>query len=260
MDTAPFFDHYYKNAQVNSIMIMSSEGIMLEVNKSFSKNFDYENAEIRGKHFSILFNEQDKRADKPGIELKEVLSTGQANDENYVVDKNGKEVWCVGESLLVLSTQGEKYIVKDIVNLQAKKQIQLFLTETEDLLQRIFESSSDLPMMILDGTMKIEKVNKAFLNLFEISKLPHPGSRLSDLDHPFWNSVDIKKEIAKILVTNEPIKKKEFMFYSEDGHMKLIVMDSKIIEKHSTIGRIVFFIIEDITPKSTSDSLNYKGS
>jgi PAS domain S-box-containing protein len=251
MNTANFFEHYYNNAQVNSILIMGPDGTVLDVNNSFTKNFGYRNEDIKGKNFSLLFNEADKQQNKPQLELNTVTSTGQSNDENYVVDRHGNQVWCTGESILVVGKDGEKYIVKDIVNLQAKKQLQLFLTETEELLQRIFESSTDIPMMILDGTMKIQKVNAAFRDLFEIQNEPKPGCRISDLDHPFWNNPDVKKELSRIIVTNEPLRHKEFSFQTKSGEQKTVRLDSKVIERHSSIGRIIFIIMEEVADHSS---------
>lgn len=254
MNTSRFFDYYYNNAEVNSIMVLNPDGVVLDVNQSFTNNFGYGNDDIKGQNFSILFNEPDKQKNKPAIELETVMITGQAHDENYVVDKKGHEIWCTGEALLVHGEEGEQYIIKDIVNLQAKKQLQLFLTATEELLERIFESSSDIPMMILDGTMKVQKVNSAFINLFEITRNPETGSRLADLDHPFWHSADIKKELSNIIVTNEPLKRREFLFYTKSGEMKIISVDSKVIDKQSPAGRIIFIIMEDITPKNSNNN------
>jgi PAS domain S-box-containing protein len=227
---------------------MDCHGIVLDVNRAFTNNFGYNNEEIKGKNFSILYTQDDNNKNTPGLELETVLSKGQANDENYIINRDGHAVWCTGESMLVAPEEEEKYIVKDIVNLQARKQLQLFLRGTEDMLQRIFESSKDIPMMILDGGMKVIKANAAFLKLFEIEQSPESGSRLSDLHHPFWDSEEIKNEVRKMLVTNEPIKQKEFLLTTKSNDRKVIVIDSKIIDKHSNKGREIFIILEDVTP------------
>src|SRR5215207_3237205 len=141
MDMAPFFEFYYNNAEVNSILIMDSKGIILDVNQAFSKNFEYEKKDIVGNHLASLFTTEDKETNKPQHEIETVLSKGQAHDENYIVDKSGHAIWCTGESMLAIGKDGKKYIIKDIINLQAKKQLQLFLKGTDELLERIFESS-----------------------------------------------------------------------------------------------------------------------
>jgi len=66
--------------------------------------------------------------------------------------KDEMPLWSTGESLLVMGLNDDKYIVKDIVNLQSKKQFELFLRETAELLERVFESSKEISIMILDGS------------------------------------------------------------------------------------------------------------
>lgn len=249
MNTAPFFEHYYNNAEVNCIMIMDCDGQVLDVNKAFTNNFGYTNEDITGQNFNILFNELDKQNNKPQLELKSVLTKGQGHDDNYVINKAGLPVWCTGESLLVKSKEGEKYIVKHIVNLQAKKHVQLFLTDTEELLEKIFDSSTDIAMIILDGGMKIIKANESFLQLFDIEEAPLPGSRLSDLDHTFWNSAQMRQEMSAVIVNHRPLKGKDFLLQNQNGEQKTVRLDSKIIDRQNDTGRKIFIIIEEITPQ-----------
>jgi PAS domain-containing protein len=122
---------------------------------------------------------------KPELELETVIATGQSHDENYVINDKNLAIWALGESLLVADVEEQQYIVKDIINLQAKKQLQLFHIETEELLEHIFESSDDVPMMVLDGSLKLIKANTAFVSLFELQETPLTGSRLADIPHPF---------------------------------------------------------------------------
>lgn len=245
MDTSRFFDSYYNNAEVNSILIMDTDGTVLEVNRAFTNNFGYSNDDIRGKHFSLLFTRQDQERRKPESELSSVITKGQSHDENYVINKAGKAVWCTGESMLVEGEGGEQYIVKDIINLQAKKQLQLFLRDTEELLERIFESSHEVPMMILDGSLKIQKLNAAFMTLFEIEETPEPGSRVADLEHPFWNNEDLRNELRQVLVNNEPLRSREFSIEKAARERK-IRLSTKIIDSRIRVGRTLFVIVEEV--------------
>jgi PAS domain S-box-containing protein len=74
MNTSTFFEYYYNNAEVNSIMIMDCDGVVLDVNKSFSLNFGYNNEDIKGRNFSILFNKADNLKNKPKMELVTVTT------------------------------------------------------------------------------------------------------------------------------------------------------------------------------------------
>lgn len=225
---------------------MDCKGVIFDVNQAFTTNFGYSKNDLKGQNFNILFNEFDRKKKLPELELETVTASGQAQDENYVVDKEGLEVWALGESLLVSNEEGEKYIVKDIINLQAKKQLQLFLNETEELLERIFESTKDLSIMILDSRMKIIKANRAFLHLFEIQDAPLAGSRLSDLNHPFWSNEEIKNEIRNIIINNQPLRHREFLLETRRGIKKKVKFDSQIIESKTGMGRKIFIMIEDV--------------
>jgi PAS domain S-box-containing protein len=247
MNKENFFESYFNNAQVNAIVILSIDGTVLEVNSAFTNNFGYTTQDLEGKNFRELFNVADKSKNAPELELEKALNTGQANDESFLVDKNGHEVWCSGEAILVIDARGEKYIVKDVINLQAKKQVNLFLNSTEELLDRIFKASKDIPMMILDGSMKIQNVNTAFVNFFEIDKTPDSYNGLSSLNHPFWVRPDVRSEMSKVIVTNQPMKAKKFSYETKSGEQKTILLDSKIIYLQPEKGRKIFILIEDIT-------------
>ncbi len=97
--------------------------------------------------------------------------------------------------------------------------------------------------MILDGGIKILKVNNSFLNLFEITDPPISGSRIWELDHSFWNTENMKTDLRKMIVNNEPIKNTRYSFYTKAGEKKMIRMDSKLIEKPLTKGKKNFYDI-----------------
>lgn len=65
MDTATFFEYYFNNAEVNSILIMDRNGIILDLNRSFTNNFQYTREDLKGKSFEILFIKKDNDANKP---------------------------------------------------------------------------------------------------------------------------------------------------------------------------------------------------
>lgn len=241
---SPLFDSYFNNAQLNSMLVLQLDGTVLDINRAFTTNFGYTKEAIIGKNFSMLFTGEDRQHNKPQRELRTVIETGQAADENYVVNSSGQAVWAIGESLLVSDTNGQQYIVKDVVNLQAKKQLQLFLMQTEELLERIFESSKDAPMMVLDGSMKVVKANPAFLNLFELPQALPSGIRLSDIPHPFWQDENLKKELSSIIIKNQPLKHRKFRLQTSAGE-KTMSMDSRIIEPYNGDGRKIFLLIEE---------------
>ena len=83
--------------------------------------------------------------------------------------------------------------------------------------------------------------------MFEIGTSIKEGSRLIDLDHPFWNREDIKKEIRNVIVTNQPIKEKEFQMETRSGEIKTIFLRSKSIYSEPGERKILILIKERST-------------
>jgi PAS domain S-box-containing protein len=231
------------------MILLDAEGTVLRVNEAFTNNYGYENNEIKGLHFKTLFTERDREIEKPEKEILNVLTTGNALDENYVVHRNGREIWSTGESVLVIDTNGEKFILKDVVNLETTKQLQFFLVETEEILERLFESSEDAAIIILDAGMKIIKANQPFQKLFEIKILPGAGSRLADLGNAFWSTEEIHQLIRKLIVNNKPVKQLKFTFTTNSGETKEIGFDGKVLDPDPGNGKKVVLMLRDLGSK-----------
>jgi len=247
MNTNLFFESYFNHAEINSMLIMQCDGTILKVNHAFTKNYGYANEDIEGKNFEMLFIEKDKEEGKPELELKTTIKFKQSHDENNIVNKYGNPVWSTGETVLVSGEEGKQYMLKDIINLQSKRQLQLFLNQTEELLERVFESSKEIPMMILDGSMKVIKINEAFAKLFHLKSMPSAGSRLADIDNAFWSSNALRAEMTNILVTNQPLRNKKYMVEEKSGNSKTILVNTRIIEGNIDVGKRIFVIIDDLT-------------
>lgn len=245
MDKTGFFQAYFENAKINCILVMDTKGTIIEVSPSFTKHFGYKNEEIRGQHLSILFTEKDREIQKPHHELEKVLATGQANDENFVVHQNGLPIWCTGESVCVPTNDGH-FIIKDIVNLQTQKQVQLLLSDTEELLETVFKSTAEVPLLILDGSMRIHKVNEAFKKLFQIENDVLEHAKLSELNHPFWNTQALKNELRTLIVNKVPITNSNYTLQSSTGESRTIAIKSRCIQKNGASDFKFYIMLEEL--------------
>ncbi|HXL57718.1 MAG TPA: PAS domain S-box protein [Chitinophagaceae bacterium] len=92
MYTFEFFDLFFNTAKQNSVIIMNTDGLILKVNEAFTTAFGYSIDDLAEKNFNLLFTEEDKKSDKPAKELQKIKSEGSANDDNYLVHKDGLPV------------------------------------------------------------------------------------------------------------------------------------------------------------------------
>jgi PAS domain S-box-containing protein len=248
MNTSVFFDCLFFNAHRNCILVMTLEGVVLQVNEAFCDAFGYSTEEITGKKFNILFTEKDLSAGKPEAELQKVKATGSAEDNNFMVNKDGTLTWVSGESIYVKTAENENdYIIKLFQNIQTQKQLEKFLVESSEFFETLVESLKDMAVVILDSMMRVLKVNTTFIKMFELEAAPEEGNRLTDIDHAFWANDEIKKEIRNIIVTNKSVKEKKFRLNTKSGNEKSITLSAKIMYVEPTLERKIFVMMKELS-------------
>lgn len=236
--TTNFFDSLCKNARHNSILVMKVDGTILEVNQAFLNSFGYKEDDIILKNFSILFTEEDKKINRPQRELQTAITEGSGNDDNFLVQKSGKSVWVNGESVLV-TDDDVTYIVKIIHNIEAQKQLERFLLQSNDFIEGILDSITDRGLIIIDSSLKVIKVNHVFLEMFALTKPPAEDSRISGIGHHFWNSPKTKEMLRDILIKDEPANDLPMEYITRADETKRITVTSKYLHTHNGDKRIL---------------------
>jgi PAS domain S-box-containing protein len=228
LNTTGFFETFFNNARYNGILLMKCDGEILDVNEAFHLRFGYLPEDLIGKNFSILFTENDRAIKKPESELQTVQEQGSANDENYIVHKDGSKLWVTGESVLIRNKDRETCIVKVVHNIHAQKQLERFLLKSHEFIESIFDSITDSALLLLDSSIRVNKVNRAFIKMFKLQKEPVKGSRLSDINNAFWARPDVKQGIVNFIVTEKGGTKTYEM--EMDGENIKLNFQGKLIE------------------------------
>lgn len=242
INTKGFFDHIFKNTKENSILILDTNGVILDINKGFMLAFGYTKKMLVGKNFELLFTKQDRENDKPGIEIRTSLKKGSRSDNNYLLNKDGLPIWVLGESVLAVNDDGKKFIVKIIQNINTQKKLEGFLIESNEFIHTVFDSVKDAGFVILNSELNILRTNKMFLRLFELKKAETENIKLIKLPHHFWQSAEIKKHLSGILVTNDVMKNVTFQITTSTGKIKYIEVTSKLME-NAGMGRTILLVI-----------------
>lgn len=168
------FDYYralFDNPKKNSVMLLDDEGIILEVNRAFLLSFGYEEADLIGEHFGMLFTAADQERDLPMREVRMVMEEGQSFDNNYLVNRSGSLTWASGESVLLTNAQGRKCILKVIQNIHVQKESERSIVRLNNFNESILASIEDA-VLVLDPELRLVKANRAFLELFSLAE-PH---------------------------------------------------------------------------------------
>ncbi|MEO8710714.1 MAG: PAS domain S-box protein [Parafilimonas sp.] len=246
MNTTGFFETFFNNAKYNGIIIMDTKGIIININDAFHVRFGYAAEDLEGKSFAGLFTEEDKKTNKPEIELQTVLTEGSANDENYLMHKDGNKVWVTGESVLIENKEENTFVVKVVHNIHAQKQLERFLLQSHEFIDTVFDSIDESALLLLDSSLRIIKSNKTFVEMFELKQPVSQGDRLSDINNSFWQRTDVKQEAINFLVrhTGEP---KTFHIQSNPGEFKKFSLQGKLIEGIPGAERKLLIMIKRIS-------------
>jgi PAS domain S-box-containing protein len=164
--TFDYFESLYKKTKENTVILIEPDGTIGAVNSAFTECFGYEEEDIVGKYSGILFTEEDQRKGCPEKEIRQTLQTGQSNDNNFLVDKQGDKIWVSGESVLVTNDVGKKMILKIVQDIHKQKTSENSVLELHKFNENILESISDI-VIVLDEKLNIIKANKAYLDFCE---------------------------------------------------------------------------------------------
>jgi PAS domain S-box-containing protein len=76
-----------------AVISLNLSGHVTTWNKGAHKIKGYAEAEIIGKHFSLFYNETDRRSDLPGKLIRTAALEGKAGHEGWRVRRDGSSFW-----------------------------------------------------------------------------------------------------------------------------------------------------------------------
>jgi PAS domain S-box-containing protein len=119
----------FQNAPIG-IVIISSEGKILSVNKSFCDTIGFEREEIIGIPIKYLFEKNDLEGFSDETFNNNGIPIADINTEKILLKKEGKEISVIVKSVSVLDEQGKvKHYVMQMLDISRIKQVQHELVE-----------------------------------------------------------------------------------------------------------------------------------
>lgn len=243
---SPFLKNMFENATINGMQVMDTDGYILHVNEAFQHAFGYTSEDLYGKHFRILFTQEDQKMLLPEMEIERVKQHGSATDRNYVIHKDRSCVWASGESLLAEDEKGQIFIIKIIQNIHEQKVLEKFVKESQEFSESVVRSINDA-LIVVDTNFKILKLNNAFYNLFQLNQQTVEGLHLSELKHSFLSSGKLRQQLEDIIESGS-FNSFQMEWKNEDEthktlHVKASFLDGKMVDKR------VLLLFSDITDK-----------
>ena len=232
--TAEFYTQVLDCLQDYAIFTLDKELVINSWNSGATKLFLYETGDIIGKHFDIIFTEEDKKNDVPKVEIAKALMDGKASDNRWHIRKDGSKFYAYGLVYPLTSEDGEMIgYVKILRDLTERKKSEKYAKDIENLSLHkesiLFVLSHDFRSLLtgIIGTAKYLQINfekmkqesvKEMLNLLhqtsndelnlldylvEWARLKYASEAFAPINIELWKTVNkVFEELSESANTN----------------------------------------------------------
>ena len=209
--TAEFYSQIIDSLQDYSIFTLDNDFMINSWSSGSTRIFGYESDEIVGKHFDVIFTEEDIQNGIPQTEIKAALLEGRATDNRWHICKDQSLFYAYGLVFPLIGMEGEMLgyvkILRDLTDRKKSEDaIKKYVKELEDLnahkenVLAIVSHDLRSPLSGIIGTAEYLKAN---LNRLE----PHVVKEMLDLLHKTavdeLNMLDNLVEWARVKYASE---------------------------------------------------------
>lgn len=273
--TTEFYSQVIDSLQDYSILTLDKELVINSWSSGSAKIFGYETEEVIGKHFDLIFTEEDIRNGIPNGEIERALKDGRATDNRWHICKDGSKFYAYGLVFPLIGKDGEMLgYVKILRDLTERKKsedaIKEYLKELEELnthkesVLAILSHDLRSPLSGIIGTADYLKSN------FDRMK-PDKVKEMLDLLHQSskdeLNMLDYLVEWARIKYASEVFSPKKiklvdyvqkvFDTLNETAELNMINLHHEIHENESVFadGKMLLSILQNIVSNAIKHSL-----
>jgi PAS domain S-box-containing protein len=208
-----------KNAKQNAVLLVQTDGTISAINTAFTKNFGYQETDLIGQNLEILFTGEEHKKGLPKKELGQVQATGQADDKNYLVNKNKETTWVSGESVLVKNEKGEAIILKILQNIHQQKTNEISIRELNNFNENILATINDA-VIVLDPQLHVIKVNSSFLKLTGKEHSEIAGLDFTEFIKQFDADHTLYKSLQEVITSENGFSNKQIDIEIPDGNKR----------------------------------------
>lgn len=255
-----YYEALFNLTRHNSVLLISPDGIIKQINASFSEIFGYTESDLVGVHFNILFTKEDQEKGRPANELEKALRAGQANDNNYLVHKNKSISWVSGESIRIEDPHGNMALLKVIQDIHVQKDSENLLLNLNGFLERILSSIDDI-VIVLNNDLEILKINKAYADVFGPGDSKSSTSSLHIIINELSQKHDLKGLMSGVQLSGNTRVIKEVALTSMTSEKKMYDISLRVIESINSQQHFLIILhdktLEYQTEKQREDIIGF---
>ncbi|MEO8393115.1 MAG: ATP-binding protein [Chloroflexota bacterium] len=120
-------------------------------------------------------------------------------------------------------------------------------------LEGIFQTARE-PLVVLDGDTRIQLVNRAFYNIFQVSESETLGQRLDELGNGQWNIPGLSTLLHEIVSQNSSFEDFEVEHPFPTIGLKTMLLNARQIEIDGHGTHLILLAIEDISARKQAEN------
>jgi PAS domain S-box-containing protein len=209
--TTEFYSQIIDSLQDYSIFTLDTDLIINSWSSGSIQIFQYETEEVIGKHFDIIFTEEDKKLGVLNTEIETAIKEGRATDNRWHICKDGSKFYASGLVFPLTGLEGEMLgfvkILRDLTDIRNSeeaikrhiKELEILITHKESILAIL---SHDLrsPLAAIIGMTEYLKSN---FDEMESSQIKEMIDLLNTSSKEELNMLDYLLEWARIKYASE---------------------------------------------------------
>ncbi|HEY6009752.1 MAG TPA: PAS domain S-box protein [Geobacteraceae bacterium] len=242
--------HTLLESLANGIVILDNSGTILFANSRAEQMFGYGAGEISGKLFSCSYLDEDRALDKPADNLKMAATEGRAEDEGWLIRKDGSRFWAEVVITPLYDERGDvggfSCVMRDLTERKLSEEA---LRESENKFSKAFQATpSALAIASLANGRYIE-VNEAFERVFGYRRDEVTGR--SSLELSIWQDPEDRAKVLGVLAEGKKVRDLEIGFRSKSGNVLVGLYSAEIIEVGAE--RCLLSVVNDITARKKAE-------
>jgi PAS domain S-box-containing protein len=173
-----------RNVRDYAIILLDPLGHVATWDEGAQRLLGYTADEILGQHFSVFFTPEDVAEGRPDGEIETARTTGQAENEHWLVRRDGSRLWVMGSSTALWGDHGTlRGFAKIVRDISERKHWEDALAQSERRFRALIEQSVDA-IVLNDAQGTITEASPALTRFLGYQRDEIVGRFAGDFIHP----------------------------------------------------------------------------
>jgi PAS domain S-box-containing protein len=205
-----------RNVTDYAIILLDPMGHVATWDEGAQRLLGYTADEILGQHVSVFFTPEDVAQGRPDGEIETAGTLGQAENENWLVRRDGSRLWVTGSSTALWGDNGTlRGFAKIVRDISERKHWDDAVARSERRFRALIEQSADA-IVLNDARGTITEASPALTRLLGYRRDEIVGRFAGDLIHPDDHE-RIAALFADCLQHDCPVGPAEYRVKHKDG-------------------------------------------